>query len=110
MDQDETWHEGTRRLRPYYVGWRPSPPPQRGIAHNFRPMSVVAKGVGQDATWYGGRPSPGDIVLDGDSAPPLQKGGRAPPNFRPMSIVAKWAGWIKMSLGMEVGLGQATLC
>jgi len=29
---------------------------------------------------------PGDLVLDGDPAPPPQKGG---PNFRPMSIVAK---------------------
>jgi len=29
-----------------------------------------------------------DIVLDGDPAPPSEKGGRAP-NFRFMSIVAK---------------------
>jgi len=32
--------------------------------------------------------SPGDIVLDGDSAPHHPKMGTAP-NFRPMSIVAK---------------------
>ena len=35
---------------------------------------------------------PGDVVLDGDAAPPPQpqKGGGAPlPNFRPMFIVAK---------------------
>jgi len=31
--------------------------------------------------------SPGDIVLDGDPAPPQKKG--TAPNFRPMSIVAK---------------------
>jgi len=31
---------------------------------------------------------PGHIVLDGDPAPLLKKGGRAP-NFRPISIVAK---------------------
>jgi len=31
---------------------------------------------------------PGDFALDGDPAPPLQKGDGAP-NFRPMSIVAK---------------------
>jgi len=31
---------------------------------------------------------PGDIVLDGDPAPPLK--GAQPPGFRPMSIVAKW--------------------
>ena len=32
---------------------------------------------------------PGDIVLDGDPAPPAQKKVRAT-TFRPMSIVAKW--------------------
>jgi len=31
---------------------------------------------------------PGDIVLDGDPAPP-RKGALDPPNFRAMSIVAK---------------------
>jgi len=31
---------------------------------------------------------PGDFVLDGDPAPPPQKGAELP-NFRPMSIVAK---------------------
>jgi len=33
----------------------------------------------------------GDFALDGDPAPPLQKGGGAPsPQNRPMFIVAKW--------------------
>jgi len=32
----------------------------------------------QDETWHAGRPRPGHIVLDGDPAPPLQKGGGAP--------------------------------
>ena len=32
---------------------------------------------------------PGDIVLDGDPAPPSQKEGTTVPIFRPMSIVAK---------------------
>jgi len=32
--------------------------------------------------------SPGEFMLDGDPAPPLQKGHRAP-NFRPMIVVAK---------------------
>jgi len=43
----------------------------------------------------------GDVALDEDPAPP---------NFKPMSVVAKRYRWTKMSLGMEVGLGQATLC
>jgi len=34
--------------------------------------------------------SPGDFVLDGETAPPLQKVGGAPhPNFRPTFIAAK---------------------
>jgi len=36
----------------------------------------------------------GDIVLDGDPAPPTEKGTAAlnsPQTFRPMSIVAKWS-------------------
>ena len=31
----------------------------------------------QDTTWYGGRLSPGDIVLDGDLAPPLHRKGHS---------------------------------
>jgi len=42
--------------------------------------------VDQDATWYGG---PGDIVLDGDQAPPLRKGAQQSATLRPMSIAAK---------------------
>jgi len=53
--------------------------------------------------------SPGDFVLHGDPTPfPKRRWspGVEPNNFRPMSIVAKrTAGWIKMALGMEVGLG-----
>ena len=47
--------------------------------------------------------SPGDFVLDGDSAPP--KGGRAPPQFSAHFYCCQTAGYIKMALGMEVGLG-----
>jgi len=55
--------------------------------------------------------SPSDIVLDGDPAPPPQKGSRAPiPNFRPMTIVAmQTAGWIKTPLGAKVGLGPGDI-
>jgi len=35
---------------------------------------------------------PGDIVLDGDPAPPCGMGPSSPPpTFRPMSVVAKWS-------------------
>jgi len=45
---------------------------------------------------------PGDFVLDGDPAPPPQKGGRAP-KFSAHVYCVKTAGWIKLVLGVEVG-------
>jgi len=50
---------------------------------------------------------PDNFVLDGDPAPPPQKGGQSPArNFRPMSIVAKrldGSRW-HLILGTEMGL------
>jgi len=51
---------------------------------------------------------PGHIVVDGDSAPPPQKGTEPPISAH--VYCGQTAGWIKMSLGMELGLGPATLC
>jgi len=48
--------------------------------------------------------SPGDFVLDGDTAPPPQKGGGPPSKFSARVYCGQTAGWIKMALGMEVGL------
>jgi len=47
---------------------------------------------------------PGDIELDGDPAPPPQKGHRPPPIFWSKNC-GQTAGRIKMPFGMEVGLG-----
>ena len=47
--------------------------------------------------------SPGDIVLDGDPAPP-PKGGGTLPQFSAHFYCGHTAGCIKMPLGMEVGL------
>jgi len=47
--------------------------------------------------------SPGHIVLDGDPAP-LPNRGTAP-QFLAHVCCGQTAGWIKMPLGMEVGLG-----
>jgi len=59
----------------------------------------------QDETWHAGL-GPGHIVLDGDPAPPPQR-GTAPPNFRPISVAAKrlHGSRINLSLSMELGLG-----
>ena len=48
--------------------------------------------------------SSGDFVLDGDLAPPPQKGG-PPPQFSAHVYCGQTAGWIKMTSGMVVGLG-----
>jgi len=47
---------------------------------------------------------PWDFMLDGDPAPPCQKGGGAPPQFSAHVYCGQTAGWIKMPLGTEVGL------
>jgi len=47
---------------------------------------------------------PGHIVLDGDSAPPPQKGGTTL-QFSAHFYCGQTAECIKMPLGMEIGLG-----
>ena len=64
----------------------------------------------QHATWYGGRPPPWPhCVRWGPSSPK----GHNSPQFSTHVYCGQTAGWIKMPLGTEVGLGgsaQATLC
>jgi len=52
---------------------------------------------------------PGHIVLDGDPASLLKKGGGAPAQppsqFLADACCGQTAGWVKMPLGTEVGLG-----
>ena len=50
---------------------------------------------------------PGHIVLDGDPAAPPQRGGA--PQFSAHICCGQMAAWIKMPLGMEVGVGPATV-
>jgi len=91
-------------------------PPKRGIAApNCRPISIEPNGwMDQDETGHGGRPRPWPhCVRWADPAPPLPKGHSAPPQFSAHVCCGQRAGWIKMPLGREVGLGAsalATLC
>ena len=57
--------------------------------------------IDKDETWHGGSFGPGHIVLDGDTAPP---NGHSP-LFSAHVCCNQTAGWIKMPLGTEVGLG-----
>jgi len=89
-----------------------SPPQKRGQSPpNFWPISVVAKWASwmdQDATGYESMGHiPGDFVLDREPTqfPPPQKGLNPPPQFLAHVYYGQAAGWIKIALGMEVGLG-----
>jgi len=86
----------------------PVPPPKEGgsAPPNCRQMSVVVKrlDVSRCHLVYGGRPRPRRYCVTLGPAPP-QKMGTAAPTFRPM-YCAHMAGWIKMSLGAEIGLGS----
>jgi len=50
------------------VRWRPISPPNKGAQHPllFGPCALWPNGcMDQDATWYGCRPRPGHVTLDG---------------------------------------------
>ena len=47
---------------------------------------------------------PRDFMLDGDPAPPSQKGAEPPPKFSAHFYCGQTAGWMKLVLGTEVGL------
>jgi len=89
------------------VRWEPSPVPQRGWSPSpiFGPFLWWPNGWRhQDATWHGGRPQPKGRCVRWGPSPPSQKGGEAP-LFSAHVYCGQTAGWIKMALGMEVGLG-----
>jgi len=88
MQQDTAWYGGRPRSWRQRVRWGPP----KGVPKNPLIFSAHVY-CGPTATWnktpLGTEVGlgPGDIVLDGDPAPPW-KGTQQPP-FRPMSIVAK---------------------
>ena len=61
----------------------------------------------QDETWYAGRPRPWPHCVRWGPRFPSPKGAQPP--FLAYIYCGQMAGWITMPLGIEVGLGQATL-
>ena len=110
-DQDETWHAGRPRPWPRCVRWGPAPPPPKGHSPPiFGPYLWRPNGcMDQDVTWYVARPRPRRRCVRWGSRCPLPKRGRTP-KFSAHVCCGQTAGWIKMPLGMMVGLGRATLC
>jgi len=81
---------------------------KRGTAApQFSTMFVVVNSwMDQDATWYKGKPWPRPLcVIWGPSSTPPKKWGAGVPQFSARVYCIQTAGWIKMPLGMEVGLG-----
>ena len=84
--------------------WSPSPV--------FGPFLLWPNGwMHQDTTWYGGRPQHrGLCVKWGLSTLSPKRGRSPPPKFSAHVYCGQTARWIKMALGMKLGLTQATLC
>jgi len=76
---------------------------------NFGPFLLWPNGwMHQDATWYGDMPQPKGLCVRWGPSPPIPKkeaepGGEAP-QFSAHVYCGQTAGWIKMALGMEVGI------
>jgi len=99
-DQDETWHAGRPRPWPHYVRWRPSSLSPKGAQPSPQFSAHICFGhTGSRCHLTSAQVT----VLDGDPAPPTQKGGGAP-KFSTHVYSGQTAGWMKLVLGMEVGL------
>ena len=86
----------------------PFPPPPKGAEPPiFGPYLLWPNGwMDQDATWYGGRTQPRRLYVRwGLSFPSPKRGRSPPPQFSAHIHCGQTAGWIKMALGIEVGLG-----
>ena len=143
MDQDTTWHGSRPQPRPQCIGWGRSSP-QKGTAAPPKFSAHVC--CGQTAGWIKMALDrevdlgPGDIVLDGNQAPPkgnspppamfglcllwpdssrshcVRRGSSSPkkghntPTFRPMSVVTKRLDGSRCHLVRRKTSAQATLC
>ena len=71
----------------------------------FGPFLLWPNGwMHQDATWYGGRPWPMRHCVRWAPSSPFPKGAQ-PPKFSANVRCHQAAGWTKIPVGMEVGLG-----
>jgi len=108
MHQDATWSGCRPQPRGLCVRWRPSPPSPKGggaFPPIFGPCLSWPNGwMHQDATWYEVRPQPRRLCVRWGPSPLPQKGRRST-QFSAHVYCGQTAAWIKMPLGMEVGLG-----
>jgi len=83
--------------------------PKSGKPPIFGPLLWPNGWMHQDATWFRGWPQPTrHCVRWGPRSPPLKV--HSPPQFLANVRCGQTAGWTKMPLGMEVGLGPGRFC
>jgi len=84
----------------------PSPKKGRSPPPIFGPFLLWPNGwMDQDATWYGCRPQPRGLCVRWRPTSPPQKRARSPPpKFSAHVYCGQTAGWMKLVLGIEVGL------
>jgi len=84
-----------------------APLPKKGAEPPiFGPYLLWPNGcMDQDATWYGGRPRLRRLCMRWEPRS-LPKKGAEPHKFSAHIYCSQTAGWIKMALGMEVGLNS----
>jgi len=74
MDQDATWYGGTPRARRHCARWGPSSRPKKEHSpHVYCGQTAGCIPLGTEVGL-----GPGDMMLDGDPAPPPAKRGTAP--------------------------------
>ena len=100
MDYDASWHGGSPRPTRHCVLWGPSSPSPKGAQPPvFGPYLLRPNGcMDQYVTCNGGRPRPRRLCVRWGPRSPLTKGGGSPQIFGPCLL------WMKLVLGMEVGL------
>ena len=103
-DQYETWHVGRLRSWPHCVRWGPSSPSPKGHSPPiFGPYLLRPNGcMDQDVTWYGARSRPRRLCVRWGFCCPSQRGQTL--IFSSHVYCDQTAGWMKLILGMVVGL------
>ena len=109
MDQDAAWYGGEPQPRQHCIRWGPSFPPQKGAQQPpplFSPCLLWPNGwMDQDETRHEGRPRRRPHCVRWRRSSPPRKGHS--PQFSAHVRCGQMAGWIKMPLSMEIGLGPS---
>jgi len=106
IDQNAIWYEGRSRPGHIVLNWDPVPQKRGSQQPPFFGRCYCGKNglMDQGETWHGGRPQHRrHCVRWGPSSPHPQRGTAS--QFSSHVCCGQTAGWIKMPLGRELGLG-----